>query len=146
MRTYLGIFKIRFISTIHYRTAALAGIMTQFAWGSLLILMFKTLYKHNSSAFPMTMKELSDYIWIQQALLNLFAIWIYDNSIFEDIISGQVAYQFARPIDLYNNWFANNLAMRLARTLLRCFLLFIIPFLFQNLMGSIFLKNQFYFL
>lgn len=32
-----------------------------------------------------------------------------------------MTYELIRPLDLYNNWFARNLAMRTARTMLRCF-------------------------
>lgn len=121
MRAYLSIFRVHFISTIQYRLAAFAGILTQFAWGSMLVLMFSAFYKSNPVAFPMGLDSVTDYIWLQQALLNLFALWIFDNQIFQSVTDGQVAYELIRPLDLYNNWFAKNLAMRLARTILRCF-------------------------
>lgn len=121
MKAYLSIFRVYFISTIQYRLAAFAGILTQFAWGSMLILMFTAFYQSNPSAFPMGLSSVADYVWLQQALLNLFALWIFDNSIFESVTNGNVAYELARPLDLYHNWFIRNLAMRTARTLLRCF-------------------------
>lgn len=120
MRAYLSIFRIHFISSIQYRLAAFAGILTQFAWGSMLVLMFSAFYTSNPSAFPMGLDQVTDYIWLQQALLNLFALWIFDQNIFQTIIDGQVAYELVRPLDLYSHWFVRNLAMRFARTLLRC--------------------------
>ncbi|MGF3066928.1 ABC transporter permease [Facklamia sp. P12955] len=120
MKTYSAIFRIQFQSAIQYRTAALAGILTQFAWGLLLIKMFESFYQTNAQSQPMTFEQVCAYIWIQQAGLNLFALWIYDRTIFEEIISGNVAYQLTRPLGLYPHWFISNLAMRIARTLLRC--------------------------
>lgn len=121
MKAYMSIFRVHFISTIQYRLAAFAGILTQFAWGSMLILMFSAFYQSNPAAFPMGLDNVTDYIWLQQALLNLFALWIFDNQIFQSVTDGQVTYELIRPLDLYNNWFARNLAMRTARTMLRCF-------------------------
>lgn len=128
MRAYLGIFRIHFISAIHYRLAAFAGILTQFVWGFMTILMFRAFYQSNPDSFPMGLDSVTDYIWLQQALLNLFALWIFDNSIFQSITDGQVVYELARPLDLYRHWFARNLAMRTARTLLRCFPTLIVAF------------------
>ena len=34
MKKYISFFKIRFSMGLQYRTAALAGVVTQFAWGS----------------------------------------------------------------------------------------------------------------
>ncbi|MFL3711211.1 hypothetical protein [Vagococcus salmoninarum] len=44
MIKYQSLFKIKFISGLQYRAAAWAGILTQFTWGFLEILMFKAFY------------------------------------------------------------------------------------------------------
>lgn len=121
MRAYFSIFRVYFISAIQYRSAAFAGILTQFAWGSMLVLMFTAFYEANPAAFPMGLSQVTDYIWLQQAFLNLFALWMFDQAIFTSVTDGLVAYELVRPIDLYDNWFVKNLAMRTARTALRCF-------------------------
>lgn len=121
MKAYLSIFRVHFISVLQYRSAAFAGILTQFAWGFMLVLMFNAFYQSNPSAFPMGLSQVTDYIWLQQAFLNLFAVWIFDNSIFTSVTDGQIAYELVRPLSLYKHWFAKTLAFRSARTLLRCF-------------------------
>ena len=63
MKKYLSLFRMRFITGLQYRAAAIAGISTQFAWGFLNILLFKALYETNPSAFPLEFSELSAYIW-----------------------------------------------------------------------------------
>ena len=35
MKAYLSFFRIRFLAGLQYRTAAWAGIATQFAWGGM---------------------------------------------------------------------------------------------------------------
>ena len=68
MKTYLSFFRIRFVAGLQYRAAAWAGIITQFAWGGMTLLMFWAFYQSSENSFPMTFPELSSYIWMQQAL------------------------------------------------------------------------------
>ena len=120
MRKYISFFRIRFIAGLQYRAAAWAGIATQFAWGAMTILMFHAFYQNGSNVFPMEFRALSTYIWLQQALLALFMAWSFDNEIFDAITSGSVAYELCRPCGIYVMWFVKNMALRLARVVLRC--------------------------
>ena len=120
MKKYLTFFKIRFQSTLQYRTAAWAGVATQFVWGGMRILMFMAFYKANREAFPMEFTELSSYIWLQQAFLALFAVWTFDSEIIESITSGNLANDLLRPMDIYSMWFTKDMASRMAKALLRC--------------------------
>ena len=63
---------MRFIMGLQYRTAALAGIITQFFWGAMEILIFVAFYRTDAAAFPMSMEATSSYIWLQQAFLAFF--------------------------------------------------------------------------
>lgn len=126
MRKYLSFFRLRFTMGLQYRAAALAGIVTQFAWGFMEILMFKAFYKADASAFPMSFQGVASYIWLQQALLALFAVWLMENEIFNGIMNGDIAYEICRPIDLYNMWFARSLANRFSKAILRCFPILVI--------------------
>lgn len=121
MRKYLSFFRIRFIAGLQYRAAAWAGIYTQFAWGGMTILMFWAFYQNGKNSFPMTFSELSNYIWMQQAFLALFMSWFFDDEIFENITTGNIAYELCRPCDVYSMWFTKNMAIRLSRMMLRCF-------------------------
>lgn len=132
MRTYLSFFKIRFVNGLQYRTAAYAGVATQFTWGFMYIMLYHSFYKSNPSAMPMDIKDLSTYIWLQQSFLALFMTWFLDNDIFESISSGNIAYEIARPLDIYNMWFAKTIAIRFSRALLRCFPILIIASLLKG--------------
>ena len=52
MSTYVALFRIRFTNSLQYRTAALAGLITQFAWGLMQILAFLVLLSVKSPGFP----------------------------------------------------------------------------------------------
>lgn len=120
MKKYLAVVKIRFLNSLQYRTAALAGMVTQFVWGFMEILAFSAFYKENPGAFPMEFSQTVSYIWMQQAFLALFMMWFFEHDIFASITSGSIAYELTRPIDLYDRWFCQSAANRLAKAALRC--------------------------
>jgi ABC-2 type transport system permease protein len=120
MKHYLSFFRIRLINGLQYRAAAYAGIVTQFAWGGMTLLMFHAFYQSGQNSFPMTFSALSSYLWLQQAFLALFMAWYFDQDIFNAISSGNIAYELCRPVDLYVMWFLKNMAVRLSRAILRC--------------------------
>ena len=49
MRKYLAFFRLRFSMDLQYRAAAFAGVITQFAWGTMEILMFRAFYQADAS-------------------------------------------------------------------------------------------------
>lgn len=121
MSTYFSLLKMRFINSLQYRAAALAGIATQFGFGFMFISQYLAFYRVNPLAFPMGIDQVVSYIWVQQAFLALYMTWFFEGDIFSAIVSGQVAYDLARPMDLYGKWFCQCVATRLARAILRCF-------------------------
>lgn len=126
MKKYLAFFRIRFTNTLQYRTAALAGMVTQFVWGMMELLAYHAFYQANPTAFPMTFQQTAAYIWLQQAFLALFMLWFFENEIFSAITSGGIAYELVRPMDLYGRWFCQSVSNRLAKTLLRALPIFLI--------------------
>ena len=126
MRKYLAFFRLRFSMGLQYRTAALAGMVTQFFWGFMEILVFRAFYAADPGAFPMTLEATVSYVWLQQAFLAIFAAWLLDADILESISSGHVAYELCRPVEIYDMWFAHSMASRLAKVALRCFPILIV--------------------
>ncbi len=120
MKKYITFFRIRFLMGLQYRAAALAGMTTQFFWGAMNILMYHAFYESDPTAFPMSLEATVSYIWLQQALLLLYAAWLIEHEIFDDILSGNVVYELCRPIDIYDMWFSRSVANRLSRASLRC--------------------------
>lgn len=120
MKKYISFFRMRFIHSLQYRTAAIAGVATQFAWGFMEILLFRAFYQVNAESFPMTFQALVNYVWLQQAFLALFMTWFWEAELFDSITTGNVVYELCRPARLYHMWFVRGLAVRLSKALLRC--------------------------
>lgn len=119
MRKYWSFFKMRLMAGLQYRAAALAGMSTQFVWGTMEILLYRAFWMEAPERFPMGMEALASYIWLQQAFLTLFALWNWENDILESVKTGSVSYELLRPTDLYSMWMARSIANRLARASLR---------------------------
>ena len=120
MRKYISFFRLRLVTGLQYRTAALAGIVTQFFGGFMEIMVFHAFYEADPSAYPMTMQATTSYVWLQQALLAFFGAWMFEGEIFELIKNGNLAYELCRPVHVYDMWFARSVALRLSRAFLRC--------------------------
>ncbi len=88
-------------------------------------MVFSAFYESGSSNLTFTYSQAVTYLWLGQGLLSLLP-WNGDREIQGMIRNGDMAYEFARPLDLYNYWFARILAGRLAPTLLKSFPLFVI--------------------
>lgn len=121
MKKYLSFFRLRFCMGLQYRVAAMAGMVTQFAWGFMEIMMFRAFYEAEPGSFPMSFDAIVSYVWLQQAFLYFFATWMMENDIMEAIINGNIAYELCRPIRIYHMWFARSIANRLVGAVLRCF-------------------------
>lgn len=120
MKKYLSFFRLRFVMGLQYRTAAWAGMATQFVWGWMTIAMFRTFYQTEPERFPMTFEATVNYIWFQQAFLALFAAWMLESEIFQSIKDGNIAYELCRPLKIYPMLFARAMAVRVSRAALRC--------------------------
>ena len=129
MMPYVALFRVRFINSLQYRFGALAGLSTQLVWGFMLVLAFMAFYQSGADNFPITMSQTVTVIWMQQAFLMMFWLWSYDNSIFESIERGDIAYDLVRPMDLYARWFTTSTASRVSAVMLRCWPVLIIGFL-----------------
>lgn len=121
MKKYLSFFRLRFSMGLQYRTAAVAGMITQFFWGFMEIMMFRAFYEAEPTSFPMTFEATVSYIWMQQAFLAFFTVWMLNGEIFDTIMNGNISYELCRPIHIYDMWFSKEVANRMARAVLRCF-------------------------
>lgn len=119
LQKYWSFFKMRLMAGLQYRAAALAGMSTQFVWGTMEILLYRAFWLEHPERFPMGMEALSAYIWLQQAFLTLFAMWQWEYEILESVKTGAVSYELLRPTDVYGMWLARTVANRLARASLR---------------------------
>lgn len=128
MRGFLSIIKIRFNLLLQYRVAAFAGMVTQFFFGMIMVMVLLGFYSSSAGEMPINYKAAITYIWIGQAMLGMLP-WNGDSEIQNLIKTGNVTYELVRPMNLYNYWFARAFALRTAPTLLKSIPLFIIALL-----------------
>lgn len=123
MKAYLSVGKLRLINGLQYRSAALAGIATQFFWGFILLMVYMAFYsQYDASAPPsLSLDQIVSYVWLQQAFIAFVVLWFRDAEIFQLITTGNIAYELCRPCGIYEYWYAKLLASRLSSALLRCF-------------------------
>ncbi len=132
MKAYFSMFKIRLYKGLQYRTAAIAGMTTQFFWAIMLIMVYQAFYSSSTQVQPISLKELVQFVWLQQAFLVFVMLWYRDTELFELISNGNIAYELVRPINLYKLWYSKLLAQRLSGALLRSIPILIVAFLMPS--------------
>ncbi|MBM7615448.1 ABC transporter permease [Alkaliphilus hydrothermalis] len=135
MKAYYSFFKMRLLKGLQYRTAALAGVFTQFFWGFILIMVFEAFYRSTSSPQPISLQELIQVIWLQQSFLVFVMLWFRDSELFSLITSGNIAYELCRPTSLYGFWYARLIAQRLSGAILRSLPIILVASLLPNPYG-----------
>lgn len=119
MRAYFTYFKLKFISSLQYRSAAWAGIATQFFFGFVYIMVYVAFYKSGGKSVPMELSQVITYLWLNQAFLALINQFTRDQELFKLIRDGGISYELARPKDLYFMWYFKIIGQRLANVTLR---------------------------
>lgn len=119
MKKYWAVFRIRFINSLQYRAVVLGEIGMRVAWSVMEILAFIALYRAGGD-FSMTLSQTVSYLWIKESLIVLFKVVFGDGEIYASIQNGGVAYELARPMDIYWRWFCQSAANRLAFTAVNC--------------------------
>lgn len=135
MKLHISLLKLRVFQGLQYRTAALAGVATQFFWGAIMIMIYHAFYGENVAIDGFTKTHLTTYIWLQQSFLVFIALWLRDNELFELIRTGNIAYELCRPLNIYSYWYTKLLSTRLSGALLRCFPILIVAFLLPSPYG-----------
>ncbi len=118
MKLYLNYFKLRIVIFLQYRSAAIAGLTTQFFWGVMLIFIYMALYQ-NADNVSMNLEQVIAYVWLHQAFYAFLALRTTDQEIRNSIRSGDVAYEIIRPYNLYFWWYIKGVAKRMASGMLR---------------------------
>lgn len=129
MRALTRVFKINVIEGLSYRVSAISGIITQFFFGFMMIMMFAA-FLNSGQTQDFTYTQMCSYIWLQQSFFAFFSFSDVNKAkITNKIISGDIGYQLIRPMGLYDYWFAEISAKSVSLTLLRCFPILLITFI-----------------
>ena len=131
---FSGIVKNRFINSLQYRAAAIAGMATQIFWGLIMVMVLDAFYKSSTAVPPISFRQVCNYIWLGQAFLALLP-WTPDWRMQGMVRDGRVSYDFVRPQNVYSIWFARALGWRTAAVLLRAVLLLLFAAFIMPLFG-----------
>ena len=109
MRTYLLLAAAEFRRYSTYRLAILAGITTQSVFGFIRVsVLFGAISSAGGTLAGYNQQLASTYVWLGQALLAPIALFAWID-IAERVSSGDIAVDFARPVDLQLAWWARDL-------------------------------------
>ena len=132
MISYWAIVSARFRSLLQYRSAALAGLVTQVVWGMIRVMIFQAFYSSTNAEQPMKGSDVETYIWLGQAFLAALP-WNIDTDLRSLIRSGGIGYELIRPVDLYSYWLSRALSWRTAPMLMRAIPLLIFAFVVMGM-------------
>ena len=101
---------------------------TQVFFGFVYIMVYIAFYESGSASLPMELPQLITYIWLNQALLSLVNLFYKDQELFSLVKTGNIAYELARPKNLYFMWYFKIIGERLSKVVLRAipFIIFLI--------------------
>ena len=135
MKSYLSYFRLRFVTGLQYRAAAIAGLSTQLFFGIIYVFTYFAFYESNSVNVPMEINQLVNYLWLNQIFFALIGMFYKDEDILNLIRSGNISYELARPQNLYFIWYFKILSQRLSASLMRGIPLILILFLIPQPYG-----------
>jgi ABC-2 type transport system permease protein len=113
MRLYLELAKKSFQRQVAYRTATLAGLITNMFFGVLRASILIAVYNAQTSSVPnYSVRDAITYTGMTQAFIGAVALWGWFDMI-KSIKSGEVASDLSRPYDYYNFWLAQDMGRAL---------------------------------
>src|SRR5512135_837966 len=119
MRLYIELAKKSFQRQLAYRTATLAGLITNMFFGVLRASILIAVYNAQTSSVPdYSIQSAITYTGMTQAFIGAVALWGWYDMI-KSIKSGEVASDLARPYDYYYFWLARDLGRSLFQLLTR---------------------------
>jgi ABC-2 type transport system permease protein len=115
---YRAAFASRFLLVMQYRSAAIAGFVTQCWWGGLKVMILAAFYGASAGPTPITLAQAITYTWLAQGLLALLP-WTSDPEVSTAVRTGGVTYDRLRPVDAYAFWLVRCAGWTAARVIPR---------------------------
>ena len=135
MSPYWALFKTEFQQYLQYRVSAVAGALTNIAFGFFRLFLLTAFYRASDAPQPMSLPDLYSYLWFGQVLFSVMPIIGLFGPDSEEIRSGAVAYRLTRPISLYGFYFARVLGRKITALCTRSAMQVAILFLVLPLLG-----------
>jgi ABC-2 type transport system permease protein len=130
MRLYYEIAVRSFRRATIYRSAYIAGILTNAFFGALRCFVYSALFAAGGSVAGFTLQQTISYTWITQSLISVGAGWIIGTELIATIRTGDVVTDLMRPWNFYAYWLSRSLGERCFNLLLRGTLTYVIGILY----------------
>jgi viologen exporter family transport system permease protein len=113
VRAYLELAKGEFRRYSSYRLAVFAGVFTNSVFGFIRVgVLFSAIATAGGTLAGYSAKEASTYVWLGQAFLAPVVMWGW-LEIADRVMSGDIAVDLSRPLDLQLSWWARDLGRAL---------------------------------
>jgi ABC-2 type transport system permease protein len=109
MRLYYEIALRSFRRATTYRSAYIAGVLTNAFFGALRSFVYIAIYGAGGSVAGFSVSDAISYSWATQSLISIGAGWIIARGLMESIKTGDVVTDLARPWNFYGYWLSQSL-------------------------------------
>lgn len=135
MRVYWALFRTVFQQHLQYRISALAGAVTNIAFGFFRIFLLTAFYGASRAGQPMELEDLYSYIWLGQVLFGVMPLTGILGTDADEIRTGDVAYRLTRPVSLFSYTYARVLGQKVTALCSRSLIQVLIVFALFPLLG-----------
>jgi ABC-2 type transport system permease protein len=112
MRLYYEIALRSFHRATTYRSAYIAGTLTNAFFGALRSFVYIALYGAGGVVAGFTLQDAISYTWVTQALISIGAGWIFSRELMTSIRTGDVITDLSRPWNFYGYWLSQSVGER----------------------------------
>jgi ABC-2 type transport system permease protein len=112
MRLYYEIALRSFRRATAYRSAYIAGMLTNAFFGALRSFVYIGVYGAGGAVAGFTLQDAISYTWVTQSLISVGAGWIISRDLMNSIRSGDVVTDLSRPWNFYAYWLSLSLGER----------------------------------
>ena len=120
MKAYFSILRQQMIGQMQYRAGFWAGMSTHIFWGVARAAILVAFYVYGQGEAGITMRQAVSMVWLQQLAGVLVPGWNTnaDAALYNQLRTGDVAYELLRPLDAYTHWYVRSIAGRIGTFLL----------------------------
>jgi ABC-2 type transport system permease protein len=134
VKLYWALFKTVFQQHLQYRVSAVAGAVTNIAFGFFRIFLLAAFYGASGSPQPMALADVYSYIWFGQVLFGVLPLGL-SLADGEEVRTGEIAYRLTRPVSLWGYTFARAMGQKVTALCSRSLVQVVIIFTLFPLLG-----------
>ena len=112
-RAFSGLLRTALRQQLQYRSAMMAGVVTQIAFGLIYTMVYQAFFREGQGRADLTLMQTVSYVWLSQGTYRMMP-WSGLRDIEAMMRDGRIAFELTRPRDLFGMWYARAMALRTA--------------------------------